>query len=56
MNKTIKITLLAGGVGGAKMAEGFSALQNVELSIIGKKNSERAISESMPWFNAEGRN
>ena len=27
-----------------------------ELSIIGKKNSERAISESMPWFNAEGRN
>ena len=35
MNKTIKITLLAGGVGGAKMAEGFSALQNIELSIIG---------------------
>jgi len=27
-----------------------------ELSIIGKKNSERAISESMPWFNAEGKN
>ena len=27
-----------------------------ELSIIGKKNSERAISESLPWFNAEGSN
>ena len=35
MNKPIKIALLAGGVGGAKMAEGFSALQNIELSIIG---------------------
>ena len=27
-----------------------------ELSIIGKKNSERAISEFLPWFNAEGSN
>jgi len=35
MKKIIKITLLAGGVGGAKMAEGFAALQNVDLSIIG---------------------
>ena len=35
MNKPIKIALLAGGVGGAKMAEGFSALQKIELSIIG---------------------
>tara|TARA_Y100000817_G_scaffold295990_1_gene271190 strand:+ start:217 stop:1557 length:1341 start_codon:yes stop_codon:yes gene_type:complete len=25
-----------------------------ELSVIGKKNSERAISESLPWFNPEG--
>ena len=24
-----------------------------ELSIIGRKNSERAISESLPWFNVE---
>lgn len=31
----LKVTLLAGGVGGAKMAEGFDALENVELSIIG---------------------
>ena len=30
-----KVTLLAGGVGGAKMAEGFAALDDVELSIIG---------------------
>ena len=30
-----KVTLLAGGVGGAKLAEGFAALENVELSIIG---------------------
>ena len=27
-----------------------------ELSIIGKENSKRAISESMPWFNIEGKN
>ena len=33
--KLIKVTLLAGGVGGAKMAEGFAALPNVDLSIIG---------------------
>ena len=30
-----KVTLIAGGVGGAKMAEGFAALDEVELSIIG---------------------
>lgn len=30
-----KVTLLAGGVGGAKMAEGLAALPDVELSIIG---------------------
>ena len=30
-----KVTLLAGGVGGAKLAEGFAALEDVELSIIG---------------------
>tara|TARA_B100001996_G_scaffold373449_1_gene350949 strand:- start:3077 stop:4426 length:1350 start_codon:yes stop_codon:yes gene_type:complete len=27
-----------------------------ELSIIGKENSERAISESLPWFNVKGSN
>ena len=30
-----RVTLLAGGVGGAKMAEGLAALANVELSVIG---------------------
>lgn len=30
-----KVTLLAGGVGGAKMAEGLAALEDVELTIIG---------------------
>ena len=35
MGKNLKITLLAGGVGGAKMAEGFAALKNIDLSIIG---------------------
>ncbi|MEL6912933.1 MAG: 2-phospho-L-lactate transferase [Pseudomonadota bacterium] len=30
-----KVTLLAGGVGGAKMAEGFAALPDVDLTIIG---------------------
>ena len=30
-----RVTLLAGGVGGAKMAEGLAALDDVELSIIG---------------------
>lgn len=33
--KPLRLTLLAGGVGGAKMAEGLAALENVELSIIG---------------------
>ncbi len=31
----LKTVLLAGGVGGAKMAEGFDALDDVDLSIIG---------------------
>ena len=31
----MKVTLLAGGVGGAKMAEGFDGLDGVELSVIG---------------------
>ncbi|WP_119308565.1 2-phospho-L-lactate transferase [Cohaesibacter haloalkalitolerans] len=31
----LKVTLLAGGVGGAKMAEGLAALKDVELTIIG---------------------
>lgn len=30
-----KVTLLAGGVGGAKMAEGFAALGDVDLTVIG---------------------
>ncbi|MGR3760077.1 2-phospho-L-lactate transferase [Roseobacteraceae bacterium NS-SX3] len=30
-----RVTLLAGGVGGAKMAEGLAALPDVELSVIG---------------------
>ncbi len=31
----IKVTLIAGGVGGAKMAEGLAALDHVALSVIG---------------------
>lgn len=31
----IRVTLLAGGVGGAKMAEGFVALEDVDLTVIG---------------------
>ena len=30
-----KITLLAGGVGGAKIAEGFDSISEIDLSIIG---------------------
>nr|WP_321457566.1 2-phospho-L-lactate transferase [uncultured Cohaesibacter sp.] len=30
-----RVTLLAGGVGGAKMAEGLAALENIDLTIIG---------------------
>ena len=33
--KPIDVTLLAGGVGGAKMAEGFAALPGVALTVIG---------------------
>lgn len=32
---TLRVTLLAGGVGGAKMAEGLAALPDVDLRIIG---------------------
>lgn len=32
---SLRVTLLAGGVGGAKMAQGFAALENVDLTIIG---------------------
>ncbi|MEL7027592.1 MAG: 2-phospho-L-lactate transferase CofD family protein, partial [Pseudomonadota bacterium] len=35
MSTPVKVTLLAGGVGGARMAEGFAALEDVELTIIG---------------------
>jgi LPPG:FO 2-phospho-L-lactate transferase len=35
MADRLKITLLAGGVGGAKMAEGFDGLDQVDLSVIG---------------------
>lgn len=34
MTSKTKVTLLAGGVGGAKMAEGFAALDDVDLTII----------------------
>ena len=29
------ITLIAGGVGGAKLAEGFDAINEINLSVIG---------------------
>lgn len=32
---TTRVTLLAGGVGGAKMAEGFAALDDADLTVIG---------------------
>lgn len=35
MSAPVKVTLLAGGVGGAKMAEGFAALDDVALTVIG---------------------
>lgn len=35
MNIPLKVTLIAGGVGGAKMAEGLAALDGVRLSVIG---------------------
>lgn len=35
VNRPPKVTLLAGGVGGAKLAEGLAALDDVDLSIIG---------------------
>lgn len=33
--QNLRVTLLAGGVGGAKMAEGLAALKDMELSVIG---------------------
>ena len=33
--KIQKVTLLAGGVGGAKIAEGLNAISDIKLSIIG---------------------
>lgn len=39
----IKVTLIAGGVGGAKMAEGLYHLENVELSIIGNIADDEAF-------------
>jgi len=39
----MKVTLLAGGVGGAKMAEGFDGLDGVELSVIGNIADDAAF-------------
>lgn len=39
----LKVTLLAGGVGGAKMAEGFAALEDVDLAIIGNVADDEAF-------------
>ncbi|SNY92973.1 LPPG:FO 2-phospho-L-lactate transferase [Cohaesibacter sp. ES.047] len=39
----LKVTLLAGGVGGAKMAEGLAALGDIELSIIGNVADDDAF-------------
>ncbi|KIC15795.1 2-phospho-L-lactate transferase [Leisingera sp. ANG-DT] len=38
-----KVTLLAGGVGGAKMAEGLAALPDVQLSVIGNVADDDAF-------------
>lgn len=38
-----RVTLLAGGVGGAKMAEGFDALDHVDLSVIGNIADDAAF-------------
>ena len=39
----IKVVLLAGGVGGAKMAEGFDGLEDVALSVIGNVADDAAF-------------
>jgi len=39
----MKVTLLAGGVGGAKMAEGFDGLAGVELAVIGNIADDAAF-------------
>ena len=39
----LKVTLLAGGVGGAKMAEGFASLKDVDLTIIGNVADDEAF-------------
>lgn len=43
MSETVRVTLLAGGVGGAKMAEGLAALEHVELTIIGNIADDEAF-------------
>ena len=40
---TTRVTLLAGGVGGAKMAEGFAALDDVDLNVIGNVADDEAF-------------
>lgn len=41
--KQHRVTLLAGGVGGAKMAEGLAALPDVQLSVIGNVADDEAF-------------
>ena len=44
MSKTgLKVTLLAGGVGGAKLAEGLAALDDITLTIIGNIADDEAF-------------
>lgn len=39
----VNVTLIAGGVGGAKMAEGFAALEDVSLTVIGNIADDEAF-------------
>ncbi|PLW78238.1 2-phospho-L-lactate transferase [Cohaesibacter celericrescens] len=39
----LRVTLLAGGVGGAKMAEGLAAVEDIKLSIIGNIADDEAF-------------
>ena len=43
MSEKPKVTLLAGGVGGAKMAEGLAALDDIDLTIIGNVADDEAF-------------
>ncbi|MEM0936238.1 MAG: 2-phospho-L-lactate transferase [Pseudomonadota bacterium] len=43
MNTPVKVTLLAGGVGGARMAEGFQSLADVALTVIGNVADDEAF-------------